>query len=127
MKDVLGALLAFLLDCKWLLIFLALCALVYAKAAEAGTPAEVLRTITHGQDVVIVILKDHGSCKEAGAHKTFGIDTGLFDTGCATISKDDEITVVWDGGGTFVLPAPQLKEWRPGPLLGPNPLEGLKL
>lgn len=129
MKDVLGALFALLLDCKWLVVFLVVCALVYAKAANAGTPAEVVQVITHGK-AMTVILKDKGSCKD-GEHKALGIEDGSFNTGCAILKADGAVSIAWDDGATFELPAPQLRDWRPGIYNGEgfdkNPLDDLRL
>ena len=130
MRDLFGALCAIILDLKWLLVGIFFGALaMYSCAAHAGDKDEVLMQIWHGEhnETHVIILKAQGKCP-AGQHKTYGHDVDQFDTGCAKVDeKTGEVTIEWDDGGTFWLPPKALHEWRPGPLLGPNPLDNLKI
>jgi hypothetical protein len=103
---IFGAICAFLLDIRWLVLGIVFGGLLTARCAHA----EVLlpRTLA-GTGYTITILDESFTCKFGWHRALRQSDTEGPLGGCASIDDEtDGILIVWDNGHTFELPP----DWR---------------
>ena len=117
MKDTLGAILAAVLDMKWVVLGILVGGLLAAKCASADeSPATKFSPLMELEGTNSRVLVQQGTfqCKEGQNRAIFVNDLGWLKIGCATITER-HVHVEWEAG-----PATEVDR-TPGVTDGPAP------